>query len=104
MYETEEEAAEAKKARTQRCQMARRQLLKDARDQGVEPPKFKRGRPKMYATEEEARAALKAQNKLCKQRYNARVLQALETLEQLIRQPPGQHLETDSSDEEKNVL
>ena len=77
LYETEEEATQAKKARMQRCQVARRQLLKDAREQGVEPPKFKRGRPKMYATEEEAKAALKAQNKLCKQRYNARVLQAL---------------------------
>ena len=93
LYETKEEAAAAKKVRMRFCQLARRQLLRDARLQGLEPPKFKRGRPKMYATEEEAKAAHRAQNRLCKQRYNARVLGALENLERLLREHPGQHLE-----------
>ena len=102
LYETKEEAAVAKKARMRRCQVARRQVLKDARLQGLEPPKFKRGRPKMYATEEEAKAVQRAQNKLCKQRYNARVLQALEALERLLKQPRQDfdHYK-DSPDEEK---
>ena len=92
LYETKEEAVAAKKARLHRSQLARRQVLRDARQQGMEPPKFKRGRPKMYATKEEAKAAHREQNRLCKQRYNARVLQALENLERLLQEHPGQHL------------
>ena len=99
-YETREEANLAKKASMQRSQILRRQLVKDARLQGLEPPQFKRGRPKLYATEEEAKIAQRAQNKACKQRYNARVLQALEALEELVRR---RDFEEDSSDEEKNV-
>ena len=91
----------AKKACMHRSQIARRQILKDARLQGLEPPKFKRGRPKMYATEEEAEAAHREQNRLCKQRYNARVLQALEALERLLKQPGKDFDSEDSSDEEK---
>ena len=92
----------ARKACIHRSQLARRQILKDARMQGLEPPKFKRGRPKMYATEEEARAVHREQNRLCKQRYNARVLQALENLDKLLKQ---RHTEVDDSpDEEKNVF
>ena len=103
-YETKEEAAVAKKESMQRSQILRRQLLKDAREKGLEPPQFKRGRPKLYTTEEEAKAAQRAQNKLCKQRYNARVLQALETLEQLVRQRRTADSDKgDSSDEEKNL-
>ena len=102
LYETQEEAVAAKRARTHFCQLARRQVIKDARTQGLEPPKFKRGRPKMYATEEEAKAAHREQNRLCKQRYNARVLQALENLDKLLKQ---RHTEVDdSSDEEKMFL
>ena len=100
-YETRDEATLAKKASTQRSQILRRQLMKDAREQGLEPPKFKRGRPKLYTTEEEAKVSQRAQNKLCKQRYNARVLQALEALEQLVKQ---RHTSFGpSSDEEKNL-
>ena len=95
----------AKKACMHRSQTARRQLLKDARLQGLEPPKFKRGRPKVYATEEEAKAAHSEQNRLCKQRYNARVLEALENLDKLLKQRHTLDLDgEDSPDEEKNVL
>ena len=104
LYETKEEAVAAKRARMHFCQIARRQVLRDARLQGLEPPKFQRGRPNMYATEEEAKAAHREQNKLCKQRYTARVLQALETLERLLKQPGKDFDIQDSSDEEKNVL
>ena len=104
LYETKEEAVAAKKARLHRSQIARRQVIKDAQLQGMEPPKFKRGRPKMYATEEEAKAAHREQNRLCKQRYTARVLQALESLERLLKQPGRDFDIQDSSDEEKNVF
>ena len=107
---TKQEATLAKKASRQRSQIVRRQLLKDAREQGLEPPKFKRGRPKLYTTEEDAKVAQRAQNRLCKQRYNARVLQALEALEQLVKQrhfgpscpSHPSHPSGPSSDEEKN--
>jgi len=105
LYETQEEAMAAKRARMHVCQLARRQVIKDARMQGLEPPKFKRGRPKMYATEEETKAAHREQNRLCKQRYNARVLEALENLDKLLKQRHTMDLEVDdSSDEEKNVF
>ena len=105
LYETTEEANMAKKACMHRSQISRRQILKDARLQGLEPPKFKRGRPKVYATEEEAKAAHRAQNRLCKQRYNARVLEALENLDKLLKQRHTLDLEVeDSSDEEKNLF
>ena len=97
LYETQEEANMARKACLHRSQLARRQILKDARMQGLEPPKFKRGRPKMYATEEEAKAAQREQNRLCKQRYNARVLEALENLDKLLKQ---RHTEVDDSSDE----
>ena len=104
-YDTREEAALAKKASMQRSQILRRQLVKDAREQGLEPPQFKRGRPRLYTTEEEAKAAQRAQNRLCKQRYNARVLEALENLDKLLKQRHTMDLEVDdSSDDEKNVF
>ena len=68
LYETTEEANVAKKACMQRSQIARRHVIKDERLQGLEPPKFKPGRPKMFSTEEEAKAAHREQNRLCKQR------------------------------------
>ena len=99
LYETQEEAAAAKRARMHFCQLARRQVIKDARMQGLEPPKFQRGRPKLYATEEEAKAAHREQNRLCKQRYNARVLEALENLDKLLKQR-HMNLEVDDSSDE----
>ena len=108
LYETQEEAVAAKRARMHVSQLAWRQVIKDARMHGLEPPKFKRGRPKMYATEEEAKAAHREQNRLCKQRYNALALRALEALEKLLKQ---QHVSNtsdfdhkNSSDEENHAL
>jgi len=104
LYETKEQATLAKEACTQRSQVARRQVRKEERLQDLEPPKFKRGRPTVYATEEEAKAAQKEQNRLCKQRYNARVLEALENLDRLLKQRHTSDFDgEDSSDEEKHI-
>ena len=95
IYETVEEAALARKTCMHESQIARRQLLKDARRQGLEPPKLKRGRRPLYTTEEEARAAQRAQSRACKERYNMRVERAFLVLSKML----GEAMDSDSSDQ-----
>ena len=95
IYDTVEEAALANKKCMRESQIARRQLLKDARRLGLEPPKLKRGRRPLYATEEEAKAAQRAQSRACKERYKMRVERAFMVLNKILGEP----MDSDSSDQ-----
>ena len=95
MYETSEEAAAAQTANMRRAHAERRQARLDAELQGLDPPKWKRGRRPIYDNVDDAAATRRVQNKHAKERYKARVLRALAALEQTVRARDA----CDSSDE-----
>ena len=75
-----EEAKEAKRAHLQTLQATRRDICRSAILRGDSPPVFKRGRKPLYTSKAEATAATRAQDKISKERYNARLLQAIDAL------------------------
>ena len=80
LYDSLEEAREAKRSRLRNLQIARRAIYHAAMLRGEEPPKLKRGRKPMYTSKAEAIAAKRAQDKISKERYNARLLKAIDKL------------------------
>ena len=80
LYDSLEEAREAKRSRLRNLQIARRAIYHAAMLRGEEPPKLKRGRKPMYTSKAEAITAKRAQDKISKERYNARLLKAIDKL------------------------
>ena len=75
-----EEARRVKKSRLRSLQIERRALCRSARQRGEPRPTFKQGRRPLYPNREEALAAKRAQDKEARDRFKARLLQALDNL------------------------
>ena len=80
VYASLEEAKEAKRAYLRTLQATRREIRRSAILRGDSPPIFKRGRKPRYTSKAEATAAKRAQDKISKERYHARVLEAIDKL------------------------
>ena len=80
LYASSEEAEQAKKSRLRSLQIERRALCRSARQRGEPRPTFKRGRRPLYHSKEEAIAVKRLQDKQARDRFKARLLQALDAL------------------------
>jgi len=77
---TSEEALRVKKSRLRSLQIERRALCRSARQRGEPRPTLKKGRRPLYHSKEEAIAAKRLQDKQARDRFKARLLQAIDNL------------------------